>query len=157
MEDILRQLGGLLLGAIPTILLFLVLLAAYRFILHKPLEHTLVERHNRTQGAIEKARADIAAAEAKTAEYEHAIQDARMKLFRLQEQSRKDALAARAAAVAEARARAEEQVKVAKMAIQQDVDASKSALHAEAERMANQVIQAVLKQASAAPTAGGAR
>jgi hypothetical protein len=60
MEQTLRQLGELLLGAIPTVVLLLMLYGLYHVIVHKPLEAVLAERRKRTQGAAEKARTDIA-------------------------------------------------------------------------------------------------
>ena len=41
MNEILQQIGALLLGAIPTILLFVVLVAAYQFLVQGPLNKTL--------------------------------------------------------------------------------------------------------------------
>ena len=67
MDETLRQLGELLLRSIPTIICFLVVYIGYRVLVYKPLTQMLAERHARTQGAIEKARADVAAAEAQTA------------------------------------------------------------------------------------------
>ena len=67
MDETLRQVGELLLGAIPTIVFVTLLYAAYKMLVHKPLTRVLEERRSRTEGAIEKARADIAAAEARTA------------------------------------------------------------------------------------------
>ena len=49
MDETLRQLGELLLRSIPTIVFFLVLFAAYRLLVHNPLEHVLKERHARTE------------------------------------------------------------------------------------------------------------
>jgi len=100
MDETLRQLGGLLLGSIPTIILLVVLYGAYAVIVHKPLSRVLAERRAKTEGAIEKARADVAAAEARTAEYEQRLREARMAVFRTQEARRQAALQARAAAVA---------------------------------------------------------
>ena len=80
----------------------------------------LAERRSRTEGAIEKARADIAQAEARTAEYEQRLREARMKLFKSQEARRQVALQARAAAVAEARTKAQAQVDQAREGIEQD-------------------------------------
>ena len=67
MDETLRQIGELLLGSIPTIIFFVLLFGLYVGIVHKPLAKVLAERHSRTQGAIEKARNDIATAEARTA------------------------------------------------------------------------------------------
>ena len=68
MDKTLQQLGELLLGAVPTVILLALLYALYTAIVHKPLQRVLAERRNKTEGAIEKSRADIAAAEARTAE-----------------------------------------------------------------------------------------
>ena len=70
MEQTLRQVGELLLGAVPTILLLLMLYGFYTALIYRPLKKILAERRSRTEGAIEKARADISAAESKTFEYE---------------------------------------------------------------------------------------
>ena len=73
MDEILGQLGGLLLGSVPTIIFIVLLFGIYTAVVHKPLVKVLAERHSRTEGAIEKARADIAQAEARTAEYEQRL------------------------------------------------------------------------------------
>lgn len=157
MDETLRQLGELLLGSIPTIILFLVLYVSYVALVHKPLEAVLAERRSKTEGALEKARADVAAAEARTAEYEQRMREARLAVFRAQEVRRKQALDARAAAIAEARSHAEAQVKQARAAIQQDMAASKQSLQAEAERLASEVIQSIFRQVGTAqyPVGGG--
>ena len=62
MDETLRKLGELLLGSIPTVILLLVVYAAYTVIVHKPLAKVLAERRAKTEGAIEKASADMAAA-----------------------------------------------------------------------------------------------
>jgi F-type H+-transporting ATPase subunit b len=158
MEQTLRQLGGLLLGAIPTIVLFLLLLGCYRLILHNALERTLRERRERTEGAVAKARSDISAAEAKTSEYENALREARLSLFKAQEQRRARALEARQQKVTEARAAADARVRETRQAIETDLAAAKSNLQAESDRLATEVIHAVLKQVGATPSpAGGAR
>lgn len=157
MEETLRQLGSLALGSIPTIVLFLLLFVAYRALVHRPLERTLSERRDKTEGALERARADIAAAEAKTAEYEHALREARLAVFRAQESRRQKALDNRAAALAEARARAEAQVRDAKAAIQRETAESKGTLQAEGERLATEVIESIFRQVGAVSPAGGGR
>src|SRR5277367_5866662 len=110
MNEILGQLGGLLLGSVPTIIFVVLLYGIYTALVHKPLLKVLEERHSRSEGAIEKARADIAKAEARTADYEQRLREARMSIFKSQEARRQQALQARAAAVAEARTRAQSQV-----------------------------------------------
>lgn len=157
MDEILRQLGGYLLGAIPTILLLMVVFAAYRALVHGPLSRVLAERHDRTEGAMERARADIAAAEAKAAFYEQRLREGRAALFKAQEARRKRAQEARAAALAEARAHAQQQVAEARAAIEQDKTAAQGGLEVEAARLAEEIIRAILRPATAAqnPVAGG--
>lgn len=157
MEEILRQLGELLLAAIPTVVVFVMLFFAYKLIVHKPLVAVLEERRARTEGAVEKANADIAAAEARTAEYEQRLREARLSIFKKLEARRQQWLQARAAAVAEARAAAEARVKAARASLEQDVEQAKVTLQAESETLASQIIHTVLKPAFAAgrPMAGG--
>jgi F-type H+-transporting ATPase subunit b len=157
MEETLRQLGGLLLGSIPTIVLFLILYVSYSVLVHAPLEKVLAERRSRTEGALEKARADIAAAEARTAEYEQSLREARIGIFKAQEARRQQALQARATAIAEARSKADVHVKQAKAAIAQDVARSKESLQGEAERLASEIIGSILRQVGAAQYPAGGR
>jgi F-type H+-transporting ATPase subunit b len=156
MDLILRQVGELLLGAVPTIVLLLLLYVVYHFLVHRPLERVLEERRAKTVGAIERARANVAAAEAKTAEYENRLREAKLTIFKMQEARRKEAQAARAAAVAEARERAGAQVRQARESIASDIAAAKVSLQAEAERLANEIIRTILQPAeSQAPAVGG--
>src|ERR1700743_2465092 len=99
MDQTLHQLGKLLLGSVPTTLLLALLYGLYSFIVHKPLRRVLEERHNQTEGAIEKSRADISAAEARTAEYEQKLREARASVFKAQEARRQAAMQARTVAV----------------------------------------------------------
>ena len=154
MDEILGQLGGLLLGSVPTIIFIVLLFAIYSAVLHKPLVKVLAERHNRTEGAIEKAHADIAQAEARTADYEQRLREARMTVFKSQEARRQLALQARAAAVAETRARAQGQVEKARTAIDQDKIAAQTGLQAESGKLAAAIIRTVLRPATPSPAGG---
>jgi F-type H+-transporting ATPase subunit b len=155
MDETLRQIGELLLGSIPTIIFFVLLFVLYTFIVHKPMARVLAERRARTQGAIEKARADVATAEARTADYERRLRDARLSLFKAQEARRARAANARAEAIAEARKRAQAQVDEARAAIEGDKKAAMSSLEAEAGRLATEIIRTVLQPALSSPSAGG--
>src|SRR5512142_305603 len=145
MDETLRQLGELLLGSVPTIILFLVAYLSYRFIVHGTLEKVLQERYARTEGAIEKARADIAAAEAKTAEYEQRLREAKLAIFKAQEARRQEALKARAEAVAQARELARTEVEQARGRIEQEVASAKTQLQPQTERLASEVIRTILR------------
>jgi F-type H+-transporting ATPase subunit b len=153
MEQTLKQLGDLLLGAIPTALLLLLLYILYHAILHKPLVAVLAERRKRTQGAVEKARQDIALAGSRAGEYETRLRDAKMAIFRSLDQRRKQALDARGAAVAQARERAQQQIAEAKAQIEADSAAARASLQSESERIANQIIGTLLQSVGAGPAA----
>jgi F-type H+-transporting ATPase subunit b len=155
MDETLRQIGELLLGSVPTIIVFLLLYGLYTVLVHKPLTRVLAERRARTRGAIEKAREDVARAEARTAQYEQQLREARLALFKSQEARREKASQARAAAVADARSQAQQEVQQAKAAIDSDKNAAKSSLEAEAGRLAAEIIRTVLEPALAQAPAGG--
>jgi len=150
MDETLRQLGELLLGSLPTVILLALLYALYTTIVHKPLQRVLAERRSKTEGAIEKSRADIAAAQARTAEYEQKLREARAVVFRAQEARRQAVLQARANALHEARRKAQVQVQAAKKDIESDRAAAEKSLPAEAAALAQEIVRRVLQPAGAA-------
>jgi F-type H+-transporting ATPase subunit b len=149
MDQTLRQLGELLLGSIPTVILLALLYALYTVVVHKPLRRVLNERRSKTEGAVEKAQADIAAAEARTDEYEQRLREARATVFRAQEARRKAALDARTAAMNAAREKAQAQVQAAKGDIEKDREAAQGGLQAQAQTLADEIIRRVLEPAGA--------
>jgi len=153
MEQTLKQIGDLLLGAIPTVVLLLTLYGLYHVILHKPLEAVLAERRKRTQGAVEKARADINLAAQRATEYETRLRDARMSIFRSLDQRRKQAMETREHAIAQARERAHQMVAQAKAEIEAESAAARASLGAESERIANQIVGTLLQSVGAGPAA----
>jgi F-type H+-transporting ATPase subunit b len=149
MDETLRQLGELLLGAVPTVILLALLYALYTAIVHKPLRRVLEERRSKTEGAVEKSRADIAAAEARTAEYEQKLREARASVFRAQDARRQAALQVRASAVSEARTKAQAQVQAAKKDIENDRVAAQDGLQAEVASLAQEIMRRVLQPSGA--------
>ena len=147
MDQTLRQLGELLLGSIPTVILLALLYVLYAMIVHKPLRRVLEERRSKTEGAVEKSRADIAAAEARTSEYEQRLGEARATVFRAQEARRKAALDARTAALNEARNKAQAQVQAAKADIEKDRNAAQNGLQKEVQALASEIMRRVLQPA----------
>jgi len=149
MEETLHQLGELLLGAVPTVILLALLYALYTSIVYKPLRRVLEERRSKTEGAVEKSRADIARAEARTAEYEQKLREARAAIFRSQEARRQAAQQARGKAVAEAHGNAQAQVQAAKKDIESDRLGAQSGLEAEVAALAEEIVRRVLAPAAA--------
>ena len=149
MDQTLKQLGELLLGSIPTVIFLLLTFALYTIILHKPLVKVLAERRAKTEGAIEKAKADVAAAEARTAEYEQRMREARLTVFKAQEARRQQANQVRANAVAEARTKAQKQIEAARAGIEKEKAEAQAGLTAEAGKLATEMIRTVLSPAGA--------
>jgi F-type H+-transporting ATPase subunit b len=154
MDQTLHQLGELLLGSIPTVILVALLYALYTVIVHQPLRRVLAERRSKTEGAIEKSRADIAAAEARTAEYEQKLREARAAVFKAAEAKRQVALQTRADAVAQARSKAQVQVEAAKKDIESDRVSAQAGLQGESAALAQEIMRRVLQPAGAGPGAG---
>jgi F-type H+-transporting ATPase subunit b len=152
MQEIIQQLGTLLLGAVPTILLFIVLVLAYQFLVQGPLTATLKERHARTEGSQEKAHQAIAQAEDMAAEYAEKLRLARGEVFKAREARVKQWTAERDAAVDAARKAAGLKVNQAKAALEAEAAQARLAIQASAGDLARQVVRAVLPVA-----AGGSR
>ena len=155
MDELLQQLTRLFLRAVPTMVLFLLLCVAYWLIVHRRLAAVLVQRRELTEGAMERARADIAAAESRTAEYEQRLREARMSVFKSQEMRRRQLLEGKSAALAEARAAAEKHVHAARESIRGDAEKAKAALQSEAQNLAAEIIRTVLRPARATETPVG--
>ena len=154
MEALLQSLENFFLGAVPTVILFLLLYAVYRVLVHLPLRKVLAERQNLTEGTQAKAKADIAAAAAKTSEYEGKLRDARMSVFKVQEQRRQHLLQVRDAAIAEARERTHKMVTEARASLESEVAQNRVRLQTDAESLAMEVMRSVLKPVAAMPAGG---
>ena len=149
MDETLHQLGELLLGSVPTVILLALLYALYSIIVHKPLRRVLDDRRDKTEGAVEKSRADIAAADARTSEYEQRLREARAAIFRAQEARRQSVLQDRTNAVNSARTRAQAQVQAAKKDIEADRAKAEAGLQGEAAALAQEIMRRVLQPAGA--------
>jgi F-type H+-transporting ATPase subunit b len=151
MQEIIQQLGKLFLGSVPTIFLFIVLVAAYQFLVQGPLTAMLKKRRALTDGAIEDAHSAIARAEARATEYAAKLRQARAEIFKIREQRVKQWTAERDAALDAARKVAGQKVSQAKAELEAEAAHAKADLQASAGDLARQVVSAVL------PAAGGIR
>ena len=152
MDEILQQVGTLLLGAVPTVLLFISLVIAYQFLIQRPLTATLRERRARTQGAVEEAHKAIALAESRATEYANKLRQARVEIFRVREQRIKQWSAERDAALQSAREAAGAKVNEAKAELDAEAASARQGIQASAGELASRVVRAVLPVA-----AGGTR
>lgn len=149
MIDLLQQLSGLVLGSVPTMLLFLITLAAYRLLVHIPLTKVLRERYARTQGAIQKASDAIAAAEAKTAEYERRVRSARMEIFHRRQEQLHAIHVESERVLAEARASAQQRSVIARLAIEESVAQARTRLDASIDELAAEVLRTLVPSGKA--------
>ncbi|HXS77152.1 MAG TPA: ATP synthase F0 subunit B [Terracidiphilus sp.] len=148
MEDIVQQVGALLLGAVPTILLFVVLVAAYQLLVQGPLNRVLAERRARTEGAVENAHKAIADAEAKAAEYADKLRLARAEIFKMREQRAKQRNSEREAALDETRKAAVVKVTQSRTEIEAETEGARQSIQVSAGELASQVVRAVLPLAA---------
>jgi len=152
MEEILQQIGTFLIGAVPTVVLFIVLVLSYQFLVQGPLTATLKQRRALTEGAMEDAQKAIAQAEARTAEYAARLRQARAEVYKVREQRVKQGNAERDAALEAARKAAALKVTQARAELEAEAAQARLAIQASAGDLADRVVRAVLPLA-----AGGSR
>ena len=143
MEQTIEALGGILLKAIPTALIFLLLYFYFKAMLFGPLDKILRERRELTDGARKTAEKSLEAAERKTQEYEAKFREARSAVYKDQEQIRRQWLEAQAAQAGEARAESEKTVRAARETIATEMAAARQNLLSSSEQLADQIAAAV--------------
>ena len=152
MQEIIQQVVALLIGSVPTLLLFIFLVVAYQLLVQGPLSKTLAERRARTAGAIEDAQRAIAAAEAKTADYASKLRLARAEVFKVREARLQQWAQERDQVLDAARKAAGQRVAEAKVGLLGEAEIARKILLAGADQLAEQVVRAVMPAA-----AGGSR
>ncbi|MGA3028436.1 MAG: hypothetical protein ABSF98_27125 [Bryobacteraceae bacterium] len=145
MEATLHALGGLLLRAIPTVLLVILLNFYLKAVFFGPLKNVLKQRHEATGGARAAAEASARRAAGRTAEYEAALQQARAGLYKEQEEARREWLADQARLIEEARAHSHEALHAAKGAIEAEAATAKRDLAGQSATLAEQISRLVLE------------
>lgn len=144
MDEILHQLGELVLGSVPTIILFVLLTAAYSVLVRRPLDRLLAERRARTQGAVEQARGAMATAEAETSAYEEKLRNAKREIFELRERRRKQWNQEREAALAAVQAQAQQRIQAARQEIEHSTSEARARIESATGELSTLVLNAVL-------------
>ncbi len=144
MDQILNQLGELVLGSVPTMVLFLILVVAYGVLVRGPLDKVLAQRRARTSGAVDQAHGAIAQAEAKTAEYEDRLRRAKAEIYTARDARLKQWASERDKALGEARAVTSAKVDAAKTEIEQSVVAARRQIEGMSAELSEQIMRAVL-------------
>jgi F-type H+-transporting ATPase subunit b len=144
MDQILNQLGGLVLGSVPTMILFILLVTLYGLLVRRPLERVLAERHARTAGAVEQARGAIAAAEAETTVYEDKLRAAKAEIFQARDQKLKQWNAEREAALEQVRQSTHQRIGAARAEIEQSAADARKQIEAVSDELSSRILNAVL-------------
>lgn len=150
--SLVEQVGQLVLNAVPTMLLFLVLVLCYQFLIQGPLTRTLSERRALTDGAVEEAHKAIGRAEQRAQEYATRLRQARAEIYKLREQRIRQWTAEKDAALDAARHATGQSVSQAKAALEAEAAQARHAIQTSAGDLASRVVRAVLPMA-----AGGTR
>ena len=144
MEQIVNQLRDLFLGAVPTIVFFLLLVVAYGFLVRRPLVALLAERRKRTTGAVEAAQSAIQQAETETALYEDKLRSARSEVFSARDERIKQWAVEREKVIGEVRAETHEKVVTAQLAIEKNAAVVRQQIEGMSNELSAQVLKAVL-------------
>lgn len=144
MEQTLQALGGILLKAIPTVVLVLLLHFYLKKMLFGPLERVLKQRDEATIGARKAAEESFANAEKRAAEYEAAIREARAEVYKEQEAARTLLISEQEARIQEARRSIERLVGEAKVRLEAETESARRSLAGSAGLLADQIAEQVL-------------
>lgn len=144
MDQLISQLGGLVLGAVPTMVFFIVLLALYGALVRRPLDAVLAERRARTSGAVEQARGAMSAAEAETAVFEDKLMAARTAMFATRERRLAEIAKERDALLAEARHATGLRIDAARQEIEQGAAVARQQIEGSTGELSAKILQAIL-------------
>ena len=147
-----HQLGELFLGAVPTVLILIVLYFILKSLFFKPLLAVMAEREKRTAGAQKAAEAAQTAAAEKVKQYQDALKQERAKVYAEQEAARKKLLDERAALLKASRNLAATEVSAAKDRVAKEVAAAKRELEAGIPQLAAEIAKRVLETSSPSGT-----
>ena len=148
-----HQLGELFLGAVPTVLILIVLYFILKSLFFKPLLAVMAEREKRTAGAQKAAETAQAAAADKVKQYQEALKQARAKVYAEQEDARKKLLDERAALLKASRNLAASEVSATKERVAKELAAAKRELGTSVPQLAAEIAKRVLETS----TPSGAR
>lgn len=144
MEQVLSSLQALFIRALPTFFLVLVLHFYLKAVFFSPLEKLLQERKDATTGTKKAAEEALAKAEAKAAEYESKIRDARGQIYKEQEAIRSQLRQDQAEQIEEARTKVDAQVREFRSQIESEAAAARTGLASQAEALAEQISRSIL-------------
>jgi F-type H+-transporting ATPase subunit b len=149
MDSTLQQLGGILLKAIPTVVLLLIVHQYLKWMFFRPLEKVLAERKRATEGTRERAEQLLAKADETRASIEATLRKARDEMYQEQEEARRGWITDQTAQVDQARQSAHELIHQAKTQLDVEIAAAKRELAATTETLAEQIARTLLERKTA--------
>ena len=144
MEQTIQALGGILLKAIPTIVILIILHFYLKAMLFGPLDKVLKQRDQLTSGARQTAEETLVAAEQKERQYETKLRDARAEVYKHREETRQQWLRDQVTKLGEARTNSQTAVKAARESIQVEAVAARKNLEETSSALAQEIARAVL-------------
>jgi F-type H+-transporting ATPase subunit b len=153
--EIAHQLGELFLGAVPTVIIFLLFFLFVRWAFFTPIQKAMAER----RALIEGARADAARVEVEAKHeldtYNQTLKSALSKIYGEQEDARQAVLDERAQLLRAMRTRSQEEVTEAKKKIAADMSATRAQIELQTPALANDIARVILERPS--PSRAGVR
>jgi F-type H+-transporting ATPase subunit b len=149
MDSTLQQLGGILLKAIPTVVLLLIVHFYLKWMFFRPLEKVLAERKQATAGTRERADQLLAKADQTQAAIEAALRKTREEIYQEQEEARRRWNSDQTAHLDQARQSARETIQHAKLELDTEIAAAKRELAAGTDSLAEQITRTLLERKTA--------
>jgi F-type H+-transporting ATPase subunit b len=152
--EILYQLAGLFLQAVPTVIIVFLFYLFLRWAFFEPIQKAMEERTARIEGAREEARKIETATKRALDSYNESLKEARAKVYRELETARQAVLDERLRLLKAVHRRAEEEVEAAKRRIAADLTAARREMELEAPALASQIARVIVEGPSS--SRGGA-
>jgi len=149
MDATLQALGGILLKAIPTIVLLIIVNLYLKWMFFNPLKEILQKRRDATEGARQAAEAALARASEKAAQIQAALRKAREEIYQEQEAARKRLVNEQAARIEAAREKSRMLIHQAREQMAQEAEAAKRELAGSAGALADQIVRMLLERKAA--------
>jgi F-type H+-transporting ATPase subunit b len=145
MENV-HKLGELFLGAVPTVVIFLIFYAFMRWAFFNPIQKAMAER----KALIDGARAETVAVEAAAKEdldaYNQTLKKVRAEIYAQQEQARQAVLDERAQLLKAMRSRSQEEVADAKKRIAANSAAARAEIERQTPALAADISRMILER-----------
>ena len=144
MDTLVHGLGGLLLKAMPTIVLLIFVHFYLKFMLFGPLGQVLEKRREATEGARAAAQKSLEVAAEKATMYDLALKEARSEMYREQEETRRRWLDDAATRLEQARHKSHEMLQDATQKLAAEVAEARQDLASRSHMLGMQIAERLL-------------